>query len=77
MIQSKAVAEDQAGADDLPQAVAVDELATDKQQLVISLGMKELDTVISLLREISTLENKPWDEQVLLYRKLKYSSNLF
>jgi hypothetical protein len=65
LIQSKAVAQDQAGEDDLPHATAVNELATDRQQLVISLGMKDLDTVIGLLREISSLEGKDFDEQVL------------
>ena len=61
------MAQDQTGDDNLPQATAVNELATDRQQLVISLGMKEFDTVIGLLREISRLEGKDLDEQVFNY----------
>lgn len=67
LIKDKAAAEDTIGDFGLPFAVATNELATDQRQHVVSLGMKDLEKVAELIKEINKLEKKSTAENVLIF----------
>lgn len=58
LLQRKRVAESKIGSDQLPRALFCQDLDTDKQQLVLSLDMKQLGEVNELLDDIHKMEQQ-------------------
>ena len=59
LLQKKHAAQTNIGyADELPRALAVQNLTTEKQQLVLSLDMRSLEVVNELLEEIQALQSQ-------------------
>lgn len=78
LLQKKHAAQTNIGyADELPRALAVQNLTTEKQQLVLSLDMRSLEVVNELLEEIQALQSQLQKPGSAVYGKLHRDDDLY